>query len=125
MAELSPLAQTIWRRYGDAPGLIRTAPFLRVFERAERMSRLPVLDLVRRWVPADTAPFQQAGRGFADFALPPGAAFPSARWPVESGSAPIVSEARQDIASDDVAVEGFLFREPSGSRSEALSLIHI
>jgi len=119
MAELSPLAQTIWRRYGDAPGLIRTAPFLRVFERAERMSRLPVLDLVRRWVPADTAPFQQAGRGFADFALPPGAAFPSARWPVESGSAPIVSEARQDIASDDVAVEGFLFREPSGSRSEA------
>jgi len=119
MTELSPLAETIWRRYGDAPGLVRTAPFLRVFERAERMSRLPLLDVVKRWIPADNGPFHQVGRGFAGFALPPGAAFPSARWPVpESGSAPIVSLAPQDIASHDAAAEGLSFREASGSRSD-------
>jgi hypothetical protein len=119
MAELSPLAQSIWRRYGDAPGLIRTAPFLRVFERAERMSRLPLLDVVKRWVPADAAPFQQVGRGFADFALPPRSAVPSARWPApESSSVPIVSDARHDLAPHVAAVEGPFFQEPSSSRSD-------
>src|SRR5262245_21052337 len=112
MAELPPLAQNIWRRYGDAPGLVRAAPFLRAFERAERMSRLPLLDMARRWVPAEGDTVQAMGRGFADFAVPGRGAFPSERWPgaaVDSGgalpadgvvepvSAFFVSEARQDV----------------------------
>jgi Domain of unknown function (DUF4157) len=61
----SELARSIWRRYGDSPGLIPTAPLLALTRRAGvSFGRLPLLtDVIQRWVPAVTA-FPAAGSTF-------------------------------------------------------------
>ena len=53
----SELAQSIWRRYGDSPGLIPTAALLALTRRAGlSFGRLPLLtDVSQRWVPAAMA----------------------------------------------------------------------
>jgi Domain of unknown function (DUF4157) len=58
----SKLAQSIWRRYGDSPGVISTAALLTLTRRASlSIGRLPLLTAVsQRWVPAVMA-FPAAG----------------------------------------------------------------
>src|SRR5215510_2540768 len=53
----SELAQSIWRRFGDSPGLISTAALLALTRRAVvSFGRLPLLtDVFQRWVPSATA----------------------------------------------------------------------
>jgi len=93
-------------RYAEAPGLIRTAPFLRTLERTEQMVRLPLLSIARRWAPEEAPPFRPVWRrlpgypgsaGVSSIVSGPSPAAFDLPGPVEGG-ARIVSDATPLLA---------------------------